>query len=239
MRVSTPAIAAAAVVVLVFFLWNTPGSSATNGARETAKAAVEVESYDAMIARYKRDGTPASYLVEMTTTKGKLTLRVTRELAPLGADRFFELVSSGFFDDTATGGIAVFRAIKGFVTQFGIHGNPEVSKEWRSRSIMDDPVKGSNTRGTLSYAAAGPNTRTTQLFFNLVDNTSLDRMGFASFASIVSGMDVLDALYTGYGEKPNQGTIQSQGNQYLRKDFPNLDYITSARVLPPKALADE
>ena len=176
---------------------------------------------------------PDTFKVRFDTTKGPVTLEVTRSLAPNGADRFYNLVRSGYFKD-----IAFFRVIPGFMAQFGIHGDPKIAEAWHGASIQDDPVKGSNTRGTITFATAGPNTRTTQLFINLVDNTRLDGMGFSPFGKVVAGMDVVDKLNGEYGEGapagmgPNQGRVQMEGNTYLKKDFPNLDYIKSATILP-------
>ncbi len=176
---------------------------------------------------------PDSYKVQFDTTKGKFTVEVTRSLAPNGADRFYNLARSGYFKD-----IALFRVIKGFMCQFGIHGDPSIAAKWRQANMPDDPVKGSNTRGTITFATAGPNTRTTQLFINYGDNQRLDTMGFSPFGKVVEGMDVVDKINGEYGEGapggrgPDQGRIQREGNAYLKKDFPNLDYIKSASILP-------
>jgi peptidyl-prolyl cis-trans isomerase A (cyclophilin A) len=175
---------------------------------------------------------PETFKVRFETTKGPFTVEVTRSLAPNGADRFYNLARAGYFKD-----IALFRVIKGFMCQFGIHGDPKLAEVWREARIPDDPVKGSNTRGTITFATAGPNTRTTQLFINYVDNTRLDGMGFAPFGKVVEGMDVVDKINGEYGEGapmgrgPSQDRIQNEGNAYLKKDFPNLDYIQSATVV--------
>jgi peptidyl-prolyl cis-trans isomerase A (cyclophilin A) len=176
---------------------------------------------------------PETFKVRFDTTKGPLTVEVTRSQAPHGADRFYNLVRAGYFKD-----IAFFRVIPGFMCQFGIHGDPKLAAAWQPASIPDDSVKGSNTRGTITFATAGPDTRTTQLFINLVDNTRLDGMGFAPFGKVIKGMDVVDKINGEYGEGapggrgPNQGRVQMEGNDYLKKDFPNLDYIKSATVVP-------
>ena len=175
---------------------------------------------------------PETYKAQFDTTKGKITIEVTRSLAPGGADRFYNLVRSGYFQD-----IAFFRVIPGFMCQFGIHGDPNVAAVWRQANIPDDPAKSSNTRGAITFATAGPNTRTTQLFINFGNNQNLDGMGFASFGKVIEGMDVVDKINGEYGEGapsgrgPNQGRIQSEGNAYLKKDFPNLDYIKSASIV--------
>jgi len=176
---------------------------------------------------------PDTFKVQFDTTKGKFTVEVTRSLSPNGADRFYNLVRSGFFQD-----IAFFRVIPGFMCQFGIHGDPAVSAKWREAAIPDDPVKGSNTRGTITFATAGPNTRTTQFFINFGDNSNLDGMGFSPFGKVIEGMDVVDKINGEYGEGaprgtgPHQGRVQMEGNAYLKKDFPNLDYIKSVTILP-------
>jgi peptidyl-prolyl cis-trans isomerase A (cyclophilin A) len=162
---------------------------------------------------------------------GVVLLDVPRVGAPRGADRFYELVKSGFFTD-----VAFFRVVDGFMAQTGIHGDPAVARQWRERRISDDPVQQANTRGMVSFATAGPNTRTTQFFINFVDNRRLDSMGFAPFGK-VRDMATVDKLYSGYGEGaprgrgPDQSRIQSEGNAYLRASFPELDYIRSARIV--------
>ena len=173
---------------------------------------------------------PETFKAQFDTTKGKFTVEITRSLAPNGADRFYNLVKSGYFTD-----IAFFRVVPGFMVQFGIHGDPAVSAKWREANIADDPVKGSNTRGTITFATAGPNTRTTQLFINFGNNTGLDGQGFSPFGKVTSGMDVVDKIDAEYGESPNQGRIQMQGNAYLKPGFPNLDYIKSASIVPVDA----
>ena len=178
-----------------------------------------------------RDQAPAVYKAKFDTTKGVFVIEVTREWAPLGADRFYNLVKNGFYDD-----IRFFRVISGFMVQFGIHGDPKVSAPWRDAQIKDDPVRQSNKRGYVTYAMAGPNTRTSQVFINFGDNGSLDSQGFSPFGRIVSGMNVVDALYAGYGEGaprgggPDQSRMQREGNAYLMKDFGKLDYIKKATI---------
>ena len=175
---------------------------------------------------------PASFKVKFATTKGDFTLEVTRDWAPLGADRFYNLVKNGYFTD-----VAFFRVISGFMVQFGIHGDPAVAAAWRPARIQDDPVKQSNTKGYISYAMAGPNTRTTQLFINYGNNARLDDMGFSPFGKVTEGMNVVESIYSGYGEGapsgngPDQGRVQMEGNAYLKKDFPKMDYIKSAALL--------
>jgi peptidyl-prolyl cis-trans isomerase A (cyclophilin A) len=176
---------------------------------------------------------PATYKVKFDTSKGSFVVEVHRDWAPNGADRFYNLVKNGFYNDAR-----FFRVISGFMVQFGINGNPQISKVWRDANIKDDPVKASNKRGMITFATAGPDTRTTQVFVNFGDNAGLDDQGFAPFGQVISGMEVVDALYAEYGEGapqgggPDQGLVQSQGNAYLKKDFPKLDYIKTARIVP-------
>ena len=172
------------------------------------------------------------YKVKFETSQGEFTMEVHPEWAPLGAARFKELVEAGFYND-----VRFFRVLDGFMAQFGINGDPEVSKKWRTNTIKDDPVTQSNTRGMVSYAMAGPNSRTSQLFINYGDNSSLDSMGFAPFAKVIDGMDVVDALYSGYGEGaprgngPDQGRVQSEGNAYLKENFSRLDFVKSVKII--------
>jgi peptidyl-prolyl cis-trans isomerase A (cyclophilin A) len=176
---------------------------------------------------------PPVYKAKFDTSKGTFVIEVHRDWAPNGADRFYNLVKSGFYNDAR-----FFRVIGGFMVQFGINGNPDLSGVWRDARIKDDPVKQSNQRGFVSFATSGPNTRTTQVFINFGDNAGLDGQGFSPFGQVVSGMDVVDALYNGYGEGaprgrgPDQARIQAQGNVYLMQDFPKLDYIKKATIEP-------
>ena len=176
---------------------------------------------------------PATYKVNFKTSKGDVVIQVNRDWAPNGADRFYNLVKNGYYKD-----IAFFRVVAGFMAQFGIHGDPKLNNVWRDASVPDDTVKQPNTRGRITFATRGPNTRTVQLFINLVDNSRLDGMGFSPFGEVVSGMEIVDALHSGYGEGaprgrgPDQGRIQTEGNLYLRANFPELDYLISAEILP-------
>jgi peptidyl-prolyl cis-trans isomerase A (cyclophilin A) len=179
-----------------------------------------------------RQTAPAVFKVKFQTGRGDFVVEAHREWAPVGADRFYNLVKNGFYD-----GNCFFRVISGFMAQFGIHGDAKIAAVWRQQQMQDDPVKASNKRGYLSYAMAGPNTRTTQLFINYTDNSRLDQMGFAPIGRVVEGMEVVDRLYAGYGEGgpqgkgPNQGRIQTEGSAYLTKDFPQLDCITRAAII--------
>lgn len=169
---------------------------------------------------------PDAFIVDVTTSKGVFAMEVDPSWAPNGAARFRELVDAGFYDDAR-----FFRVLPGFVAQFGINGTPATNAMWSNRTITDDPVVKSNTRGYVTFAqTSAPDSRTTQLFVNLGDNARLDAMGFAPFAMVTSGMDVVDALNTEYGEMPDQAKITSQGNAYLSASFPRLDYIITMQA---------
>jgi peptidyl-prolyl cis-trans isomerase A (cyclophilin A) len=176
---------------------------------------------------------PADYKAKFDTSKGTFVIEVHRDWAPNGADRFYNLVKNGFFDNAR-----FFRVISGFMVQFGINGDPKISAAWQDANIKDDPVKQSNQRGFVTFATAGPNTRTTQVFINFDDNSGLNGQGFAPFGRVVSGMNVVDQLFSGYGEGapngegPEQGRLQSEGNAYLAKDFPKLDFIRKTTIEP-------
>jgi cyclophilin family peptidyl-prolyl cis-trans isomerase len=180
---------------------------------------------------------PETFRVRLATTKGDIVIDCVRAWGPHGADRFYELVQAKYFDDSA-----IFRVIAGRWAQFGINGDPKVSKAWRERTIPDDPFRESNVRGTVAFAFAVPNGRTTQVFINLADNQAThDKEPFVPFGRVISGMDVADALYSEYGPKSGGGIRQGeqaplfdQGNAYLRANFPKLDYITTARVEPAR-----
>ncbi|MBX9600563.1 MAG: peptidylprolyl isomerase [Bryobacteraceae bacterium] len=180
----------------------------------------------------KPEPTPAVYKVLFTTTKGDFTVEVTRAWAPNGADRFWELVRENFFDDSA-----FYRVMKGYVAQFGIHRDPRVNELWRLNRTFDDQRKQSNKKGAIAFAHNGPNTRTTQVFVNLADNSGrLDGQSFVPFGKVVSGMDVVEKLYAGYGDSsprgygPDASKLENQGSAYLNS-FPRLDFIKTARVL--------
>ena len=176
---------------------------------------------------------PANYKVKMDTSKGVFTITVHRDWAPIGADRFYNLVKAGFYDE-----VRFFRVLPDFMAQFGIHGRPSVMEAWRPARLKDDPVKQSNLRGYVTFATGGPNTRTTQLFINFKDNAPLDRQGFAPIGEVTDGMTIVDSLYSGYGEGaprgkgPDQGAMNMEGNAYLAAKCPKLDYIKSATIVP-------
>src|ERR1051325_8947738 len=178
-----------------------------------------------------REQAPATYKARFDTTKGVFVVEVTRAWAPKGADRFYNLVKNGFYDN-----VRFFRVVSGFMVQFGIHGDPGIMARWRTAQIGDDPVTQSNTRGMITFATAGPNTRTSQVFINFGDNSQLDKMGFAPFGHVVSGMNIVDAINAEYGEGaprgrgPDQSRIQNEGNAYLTKEFSRLDFIKKATI---------
>lgn len=166
------------------------------------------------------------FIVDVTTSKGVFAIEVNPSWAPNGAARFRELVDAGFYNDAR-----FFRVVRGFVVQFGINGTPATNSMWSSRTIPDDPVVRSNTRGYVTFAQSSAlNSRTTQLFVNLGNNARLDTMRFAPFAVVISGMDVVDSLNAEYAEAPDQAQISAQGNAYLNANFPRLDHIVSAQL---------
>ena len=172
----------------------------------------------------ERTNVPDTYKVKFETTKGDFIVEVQKSWAPLGAERFHELIKTEFYKDAR-----FFRIVPGFVVQFGLPADP--AKVDSYAEFPDDPVKQSNVKGTLSFATRGPNSRTTQVFINLADNARLDQMGFSPFGVVVEGMGVVESLYSGYGEGPNQMQIRSSGNRYLESAFPNLDGIKSAAFI--------
>ena len=215
-----------------------PSRAAETPAPAAAKAAKPMEIDKSMLSDPSKltEQAPATFNVNFTTSKGDFTIKVTRAWSPNGADRFYNLVKNGFYDD-----IRFFRVIDGFMAQFGINGDPAIQSKWREATLQDDAPTGankqSNKRGFITYAKTGiPNSRSTQLFINFKDNAMLDPQGFTPFGQVVTGMEVVDKLYKAYGEGapngtgPNQMKIQTEGNTYLNKDFPKLDYIKTARI---------
>lgn len=202
------------------------GQAGTNDGNPAVSNPKLLEPFDAI------EKAPELYKVKLETTRGAVVLEIHRDWAPRGADRFYNLVKLGYFEE-----IGFFRAIDKFMVQFGIHGNPTVSSAWKTAPIKDDPRTQPNARGTISFANRGPDTRTTQVFINYTDHPQLDQMGFAPFGKVVEGMDVIDSLYTGYGEGapqgtgPNQRNIEREGNAYLKKRFPKLDWLTKAALV--------
>jgi peptidyl-prolyl cis-trans isomerase A (cyclophilin A) len=208
-----------------------PKSPATQKSGATAATTSIHRTFDRTLLRpaLLKEKAPDTYQVKFTTTKGDFVVTVTRAWAPLGADRFYNLVKHHFYDNAS-----FFRAISGFMVQFGISAYPRVATAWSNANITDDPVTKSNTKGFITFATGGPNTRTTQVFINLVDNQRLDGSGFAPFGQVTDGMNVVESLYTGYGEGapggagPAQEEIEKQGKPYLDKGWPKLDSIKTA-----------
>jgi peptidyl-prolyl cis-trans isomerase A (cyclophilin A) len=203
------------------------GGSANNaGADNSSNAAVEASAAPAASVAAAAPNPADTYKVDFETSRGPFVVAVTRSLAPNGADRFYKLIQAKYFD-----GARFYRVVPHFVVQFGGAADPKVSKAWDT-TIPDDPVKASNVRGALTFAASSqPDSRTTHVFINLADNQRLDAMGFAPIGQVVSGMTTVDKIYSGDGEKPDQGQIASDGNAYLEKEFPHLDYIKTARIV--------
>ena len=178
-----------------------------------------------------KEQAPDNFKARFETSKGVFVIEVRRDVAPNGADRFYNLVKNGFYDNAR-----FFRVVHGFMVQFGVNGDPSISGQWRNATIKDDPVKTSNVRGFVTFATSGQDSRTTQVFINFADNSRLDQRGFSPFGKVISGMEVVDKLYGEYGDHPpdgngpNQGRIQTEGNKYLGKSFPKLDYIKKATI---------
>ena len=181
----------------------------------------------------KPEDIPETYQVKFDTSKGAVIIEVHRDWAPIGAARFYDSVKAGFYDDTR-----FFRVVPDFMVQFGINGDPKVQSKWRDAKIKDDAPKGknkqSNKRGFITFATSGPNSRTTQVFINFKTNAFLDGQGFTPFGEVIKGMEIVDKINSEYGERPDQGSIQSQGNAYLNKKFPNLDFINKATIVESK-----
>jgi peptidyl-prolyl cis-trans isomerase A (cyclophilin A) len=209
-----------------------PAESASAPAAHPSGPLASVVHPDLLDPSKANEKAPDVYKAKFTTSRGDFVLEVHRDWSPNGADRFYNLVKMGFYDDTR-----FFRAIEGFMVQFGIGGDPAVNAKWQNANIPDDPAKQSNKKGFITFATRGPNTRTTQVFISLVDNGRLDASGFTPFGQVVQGMDIVDSLYKGYGEGapgghgPDQGAIQTQGNAYLDARFPKLDSIRHAEIV--------
>jgi peptidyl-prolyl cis-trans isomerase A (cyclophilin A) len=169
---------------------------------------------------------PPTYTVNLNTTKGLIVILVHRDWAPIAADRFYNLVKNGFYDEAR-----FFRVVPNFMVQFGMNANPAVTKAWSGTTMKDEPTKQGNKKGYVTFARTGaPNSRGTQLFINYKDNNFLDAQGFAAFGEVTKGMDIAEGITAQYGEKPNQGEITASGNAYLTKEFPKLDYIKTATI---------
>lgn len=199
---------------------------------ESSEAASDDPNPALFVPDLAHEQAPDSFQARFETTKGAFVVQLERAWAPTGVDRFFNLVKIGYLEN-----VAFFRAIEGFVVQFGVNGNPEINREWANARIKDDPVKLSNKRGSLTFAIDGPNSRTTQLFISLRDNVDLDAQGFAPIGRVTEGMSVVESIYTGYGELAPRGkgprpkVLHTLGNKYLKRQFPDLDYISRVQVL--------
>ncbi|HEY4907597.1 MAG TPA: peptidylprolyl isomerase [Candidatus Acidoferrum sp.] len=209
------------------------GSTTATKKPATAGTATHPATYDRALLHpaLLKDKAPDVYVVKFVTTRGDFTVTVTRAWAPLGADRFYNLVKHHFYDNAV-----VFRAVPNFVTQFGISSYPAVSTAWKKTEIKDDPVTQSNKKGAIVFATAGPNTRTTQVFINLKDNAFLDKTGFAPFGTVdAGGMNIVEMFYDQYGDSAgiDQDQIEKTGKPYLDKSFPKLDVIKSATIISP------
>jgi peptidyl-prolyl cis-trans isomerase A (cyclophilin A) len=213
MKVSTIVTVAAGVSII----------AAAVAAQETGK--VDFSKAKLKTPAQLTETAPPAYKAAFDTSAGTFVVEVHRDWAPKGADRFYNLVKNGFFDDTR-----FFRVVPNFMVQFGLNGDPAIQSVWRTANLTDDPVKESNKTGYITFATAGPGTRTTQVFINFKDNAGLDRQGFAPFGKVTSGMDVVEKINAQYGEQPNQASIQTQGNTYLKAQFPKLDYIKKATI---------
>jgi cyclophilin family peptidyl-prolyl cis-trans isomerase len=193
-----------------------------------ALAACKPASSDKTSGNVVQASAPDSFQVTFVTSRGPFVVTINRRWAPRGADRFMELVNAGFFDEDR-----FFRVVPGFVAQFGLNDSPRTNEQWDEKRIPDDSVRHTNARGTLVFATQGPDSRSHQLYVNLADNAQLDAMGFAPIGRVVQGMNVVDSLYSGYGDTPSQQLIQSLGNSYLNRVYPKLDYVKTARVTLP------
>jgi len=175
-----------------------------------------------------KERAPNVFKAKFDTSAGVFVVEVHADWAPRGADRFYNLVKNGYYD-----GCRFFRVLPGFMVQFGINGDPAIQRNWTDATITDEKVTQGNTRGFVTFAKSSePNSRTTQLFINFTDNSRLNRLGFAPFGKVTVGMEVVDKIYSGYGEKPDQERIEKEGNAYLTKNFPKLDYIKKATIEP-------
>jgi peptidyl-prolyl cis-trans isomerase A (cyclophilin A) len=201
-----------------------PATKSTTVAKKAPAAAPARNLLDPSTLKAKA---PESFKAKFTTTQGDFVIQVTRAWAPIGADRFYNLVRGKFFD-----GAAFFRVIPGFMAQFGISPDPKVSAVWNSQNLQDEPVKESNKRGFVTYAKSGaPNSRTTQLFINYADNSRLDADGFTPFGEVIEGMDVVEKFYSGYGGSPDQSALQQLGKPWIEKNMPKVDSIKTAMIV--------
>src|SRR5579871_715437 len=238
-RFAKKAVLACVASVFTASAWAQPPSQAKPAEGKAPAAAAKANFDPALLqpAALKAKA-PEEFNVKFETSAGEFTVKVTRAWSPNGADRFYNLVQHHFYD-----GAAFFRVLAGFMAQFGLSPYPEVNAVWEHAVIKDDPLVESNRRGYVTFATAGPNTRTTQLFINYGNNSGLDHQGFTPFGVVTEGMDTVDKLYSSYGEGapeghgPNQSLVGARGRAYLEKYFPKLDTISSATIVPAAAAA--
>ena len=204
----------------------TKGATAKTPAQAPAKAAPAKAAANLLNPKSLNAKAPDVFMARLETTKGNMTVRVERALSPNGVDRFYNLVRAGFYDNTY-----FFRCLD-FMAQIGISSRPDVSRAWANAEIPDDHVKETNRRGTISMATSGPNSRTTQFFINRINNARLDPLGFSPLGEVIEGLEVIDAIYSGYGDDPDQSQLTTQGEAYLNRYFPRLDKIVKATILP-------
>jgi len=206
-------------------------ATACGGERPATKADAPDLSNPLLYPARLNETAPDTFRVLFSTTGGNFVVKVHRAWAPIGADRFYNLVKNGFYDD-----VRIYRVLKGFMVQFGLNGDPLVNAQWKNKVLVDDPVRQSNLRGRMSFAKGGPTSRTTEVFINYKDNPSLDKRGFSPFAEVVEGMKVVDSFYAGYGDGPPRGDgpyqaqVLARGNAYLDAQFPKLDRIEKAVI---------
>jgi peptidyl-prolyl cis-trans isomerase A (cyclophilin A) len=230
MKCAAVAIVALAIAATNAAAGQAPGGGTAAKAGPPARGAANPNRAKLRTPSQLTEKAPATFKARFDTSAGPFVIEVHRDWSPLGADRFYNLVKNGFYDDTR-----FFRVLEGFMAQIGMNGDPAIQKAWGGANFNDDPVKESNKRSYVSFAkSSAPNSRSTQFFINFVDNTGLDGQGFSPFGQVVSGMEVVDKLYSGYGRTnvPDQGRITAEGNAYLLKEYPKLDYVRRATIEP-------
>ncbi len=231
MNIQVKSVPALLILLLASIVATSCGASDGNEAATASDPELEEEHPALYAPALAREEAPKQFRARFETTKGDFVVAVTRSWAPRGADRFYNLVRVGYFNE-----VSFYRVLEGYIAQFGTHGNPEVNRLWGDAAIGDDPVQESNLRGTIAFAQQAPNSRTTQMYINLRDNVDLDDSGLAPFGQVVEGMPIIDSLYSGFGELhpkgdgPRPNLLQNLGNKYLKRQFPDLDYILKATI---------
>lgn len=214
-------------LLTVLFVCGTAFAQTKSTAAKSTSAAKKAPATSLLNPASLKAIAPATYKAKFTTTQGDFVVQVTRAWAPLGADRFYNLVRGGFFN-----GAPFFRVIPGFMAQFGINPDPKVNAAWSNQILRDDPVTQSNKRGTITFATSGPNSRTTQVFINYANNGPLDPQGFAPFGEVIEGMEVVEKFYSGYGGNPDQGALTQIGKPWILKNMPKVDSVKVAVIVP-------